>query len=328
MTRRQTHDRRPRAAFTLIELLVVIGVVSILAALALPAVQSAREAARRASCSNNLGQMIRAAHEFEASFRGFPGASDAIVHPDRRMSYASPHCRLLPYLEQAALADSLNFSGSFVFFDDLRGVNSTAVRCSVAVFLCPSDWSGPEPPFGANNYRANLGLGGARLVGLRTVVTDDDGAFPFRRRVTPLAAMTRGLSNTLAFSEKLIGTGVGPYSARRDWIDFALLGKWSTDEQVAGCSALHDVTEARFDGGRTWALAGAIYTGFFANLPPNSSTPDCGGRVSNGFGVFAVRSNHPGGVNAAMADGAVKWFSSTTAIQVWRTLGRRDDATQ
>jgi prepilin-type processing-associated H-X9-DG protein len=95
------------------------------------------------------------------------------------------------------------------------------------------------------------------------------------------------------------------------------------EEFVAICSRLTSAPIPRTDNGRMWLFSGGIYTLFFVSVPPNSPIPDCGTDNLNGRGVFAARSYHPGGVNAAMADGSVRWFASTIDEKTWRALGTR-----
>ena len=119
-------SRRPRG-FTLIELLVVIAIIGVLIALLLPAVQSAREAARRAQCVNNLKQLGLGMHNHHDSQGTFPpGAWNS---PSRTWAF-----HILPYLELQAMSNALNFNAPW---NDNR--NSTVIRASVSAFLCPSD---------------------------------------------------------------------------------------------------------------------------------------------------------------------------------------------
>ena len=76
--------------------------------------------------------------------------------------------------------------------------------------------------------------------------------------------------------------------------------------------------------GHTWLLGGGFYTHFYAAAPPNSAVPDCAAGTNNGIGLFTARSYHPGGVNAAMADGSARWFTSTTDTRLWRSHGTRN----
>ena len=318
-------DRRAarRPGSTLIELLVVVAIVGILVALVLPAVQSAREAARRIHCVSNLKQMGLAMHAYEGVFGGFPPAALYMEVPfsGGYVSSLSPQAMLLPYLEHLVIFNAINVSLPGSLLLNISGGNATAAAETVAVFLCPSDPNGPAERFGAVSYRANIGL---------CVSCDDEGrgAFAWRGGIGRPSAFSDGLSNTLAFSEKPIGSR-GGYSAYRDWLDSSgpIENPHSADAWVAACVRARETerTPARFDGGRTWLLPGAIYTHFFTSVPPNRAVGDCGHwGIEAGIGVFAARSYHPGGVNAAMADGSVRWFASGVDGAVWRDLGTRD----
>jgi prepilin-type processing-associated H-X9-DG protein len=141
------------------------------------------------------------------------------------------------------------------------------------------------------------------------------------RRILPLASFRDGLSNTLALSEKAVGSSsAAPYSPFRDWA-FVPGSIVTADEWLATCSVLRRVDHPQFESGHTWFFPNATRTAFFASAPPNSSIPDCG--RFGGDGIFAARSYHPGGVNAAMADGSVSFFTSSTDPLVWRSLGTR-----
>src|SRR5437588_8570119 len=147
--------RRFHRGFTLIELLVVIAIIAVLIALLLPAVQAAREAGRRAQCTNNLKQIGIAIHNYHSSFQCFPfgkGASYATALPGTP-GYArwSANSQLLMFLEQGNLFNSINFSlppetpgmgGILLFmpaYENPNRENATASRTAVATFLCPSD---------------------------------------------------------------------------------------------------------------------------------------------------------------------------------------------
>lgn len=323
-------ERRPRvgrAGFSLIELLVVSGIIGILVGLVLPAVQAAREAARRTQCVNNLKQLTLAAHGFESARGGFPPRIytwefPSTTDPDRYHSF-STQVAMLPYMEQKPLFDALNLHVKCFLPEDLAGENATAGRTVVSTFLCPSDPRSRSGPWAVNSYRGNVGVDPARRDERGWFDLVEEGAFIIMRPVLPLAEFRDGLSNTLAFSEKPIGSGDGgTYSPFRDWVsrgDAAATGA----EWFAVCSRLSGDDPYKVDAGRTWVLAGAWYTHFFASAPPNTPIPDCGSTTDKGSGIFAARSYHPSGVNAALADGSVRWFSSATDVQNWRALGTR-----
>ena len=147
-----TRSARPKEGFTLIELLVVISIIGVLIALLLPAVQAAREAARRAQCVNNLKQMGLALFNYENGIGAFPPGyidyqNNPIYTPDLDMGPGwGWAAMLLPYIEQQPLYNSINFSlGITVTSNPATAANSTAVVTSLAVFQCPSDGFNPQP---------------------------------------------------------------------------------------------------------------------------------------------------------------------------------------
>ena len=324
---------RSRRGFTLVELLVVIGIIAILAGLTLPAVQSAREAARRTACANHLKQVALAIHAFASANNGFPPAVALAPPPGRDpvtgtyQMTASMQTQLLPYLEQSALYNSVNMYAPHGYYANLPAENRTAARTPVGLFLCPSD-RGPSEPYACQSYRANCGLGEfvpVRVGGRRFVRFIESGAFdvPGPR---PLSSFTDGLSTTLAMSEKKIGGTTGAYVPSRDWVSGVsdLPGGTTADDWVRLCSSLRDAKLADLSSGRCWLLHGAGFSDFYTSVPPNSRVPDCGFASNNGVGIFAARSYHPGGVNAAMSDGSVRWSASGIAVAVWRALGTRN----
>ena len=184
-----------RAGFTLIELLVVIAIIAVLIALLLPAVQSAREAARRIQCVNNLKQLRLAAHNYHSTNDTFPPAVFSFASGDTNLWGQT--ARLLPLLEQQALANSINFS---------LGVRdpgvSTVVQTQVAAFICPSDFDRMTDSsntndfvgYGRINYQANAGNDTGTLNAALTVETNNGVFIAFK--TIGLAAITDGSSNT------------------------------------------------------------------------------------------------------------------------------------
>ena len=188
-----------RSGFTLIELLVVIAIIAVLIALLLPAVQSAREAARRIQCVNNCKQIGLALHNYVESRNVLPGA-DMVFN----VTELSALTNILPYLEQSNIYNSVNMAFSY---QDPQ--NTTAMYAVVNGFVCPSDLPSAVPALGAQtNYMANMGSGivWQSAIGPNVGLPDPNGVF-YGNSSTRFAAITDGLSNTSFYSERVLADG-------------------------------------------------------------------------------------------------------------------------
>jgi prepilin-type processing-associated H-X9-DG protein len=236
-------------------------------------------------------------------------------------------------MEQRPLYDSINFGSPFVAIVDITsfGVNVTAAKTVVATFICPSDSLSIPKPYAPANYRVNIGTCGlcSGSGAPRSIHdfsdSDDTGAFTWHG--SPLSDFIDGTSNTLAFSEKLTGSQ-STYFPPRDWLsadnDPAFGNRLLPPPAwVALCSNQVSAEYAILDAGRTWLIGRIGFTSFTTGVPPNSSIPDCGISGSGGGGIFAARSLHPGGVNAAMMDGSVRFVRNGIEPQTWMALGTR-----
>jgi prepilin-type processing-associated H-X9-DG protein/prepilin-type N-terminal cleavage/methylation domain-containing protein len=291
------------AAFTLVELLVVIAIIGILVALLLPAVQAAREAARRMQCSNNLKQIALALHNHHDARKEFPVAAGAWG------GSATWLVRTLPYIEDAALKEKYNMN--------LEGHNQVSSGCTgkqLPFATCPSDTvvlSDGQTYAGSSyhNYAANIGntASGTPFSGwsMRTETSYYGNTFagaPFTYvKGQRLRDITDGTSKTLLLAEVVQGQ-------RQDLRGFI------------------------------WWVSGA---GFVTSLRPNDSNPDqlthgycdpnppnppanCTGFVSpDGYAIraFASRSRHPGGVNVAFCDGSGRFIADDIDASNWQSLG-------
>jgi prepilin-type N-terminal cleavage/methylation domain-containing protein/prepilin-type processing-associated H-X9-DG protein len=219
---------RGRRGFTLIELLVVIAIIAVLIALLLPAVQAAREAARRVSCINNLKQIGLALHNYHQINDVFPPGGFPAYIPNQNMgNNASPsaHARLLPFLEQQPLYDALNWSLPVINDPVPPGTgyapyaNSTVTITRLTAFLCPSDtppnWnltsaSKPLPNYRApgNSYFASVGS--SLEFASRQTSGPPNGPFSYVGdigRICGIRNVQDGTSNTIGFGEWRIGDG-------------------------------------------------------------------------------------------------------------------------
>ncbi|MFO0804067.1 MAG: DUF1559 domain-containing protein [Gemmataceae bacterium] len=301
--------RRTRG-FTLIELLVVIAIIAVLIGLLLPAVQKVREAASRMKCGNNLKQLGTALHNYEGANKAFPQSRNPypLVH--------SGLSRLLPYVEQENLQRLCDYTTP-----PTSPTNVAASQTKVPLFLCPSDSLNgqvPGQPDYGTNYVANNGSG---TIGYG-LIASGDGLFT----QTPIrpADIGDGLSNTAAFSESVMGTGVVPSGLPTDPRVIAtvvLEVPGGNDPTPGACDSGAGAWSAK--RGAKWIdghYGNSLYNHYYT---PNPRTWDCG-NGSHNKGLSTARSWHTGGVNVAMADGSVRFVRDAVSLPTWRALATRD----
>ncbi len=328
-----------QSGLTLVEILVVIGVIGLLIALFLPAVQMAREASRRSQCANKLRQIGLALQGYLATFDCFPtayGAPDVGPnprpgpHPYYRIRLFSTFTQLLPYLDQVPLSQSINFNlGLSDPYDPAPYLNPassaegnrTAMATVLNVLLCPSDGAAQAGETGGSNYRANQGSNSGFIADWSPTC----GSFTPTRYLRP-AGHTDGLSQTAAFGEKLRGQIDGPFAPR--------VGMFSDSSflQTNDATAFRNQCREhlgppelyRNSAGLSWFVGSLAHTNYNHGLEPNASMPDCAlfGTYPPA-GIFGLRSNHPGGVTVGMADGSVRFVKNGINFEVWRALGTR-----
>lgn len=311
-----------RTAFTLVELLVVIAIIGILISLLLPAVQQAREAARRMQCTNNMKQLTLAMHNYESTFKQFPQPAE-----DSLYGY-SAQAKLLPYIEQGNLEDLIDYTQpllSGVAYDpDLNPNLMNVVRQPLSVLQCPSD---PGDPFSiedgnvwaGTNYMMNAGPGSGMSYCSRS---DTDGLF-WRGSNTRFRDITDGTSNTIAIAETLYGLR-GDDTA--DLIDASKQIKRVSGGGPCSATAESLVTRSatRYEGRRAgqWIRNITYQTLINAFFPPNAREPDVS---HHGEAISGARSHHPGGVNVSLCDGSVRFVTETIDLATWRNLHNRHD---
>lgn len=314
--------REERRAFTLVELLVVIAIIGILVGLLLPAVQQAREAARRTSCQNNLRQLGLALHNYESAHRSYPPGRGA---PLPRVFSLFPY--LLPYFEHSSIHGLIDFAqapadfnvGSVVYSG---AANLKAAESIVPTLLCPSDGNGPRVAgltFGATNYAGNAGSG------LRDNgnMTGADGLFYLDSKTRPRDILD-GLSHTTAIAERTLGPGgtISPSGSANQRLRWMWELPSGVDPTPSACQSLSGASANGLRGGK-WILGNygnSLYNHF---LTPNSTQLDCM-NVQQQKGELPPRSLHTGGVQAVYCDVSVRFIPDTIDAVVWRGAGSRD----
>ena len=321
---------RLRIGFTLVELLVVIAIIGVLIALLLPAVQQAREAARRSQCVNHQKQLALAFHNYESTFGVFPYGHRPDYTPATHMRDCWFH-RILPFIEQVGLSEIYEA-------DNTPQVHQMAAEISgvvVSTLTCPSDPDAPGFGGGGNvegfhgNYVGAAGVGNWRIDSSTTppsievidnsiesrssISVPDPGGMFYNKSGTKFRDIVDGSTNTLFVSEGIVRT----HSTSTNWGSIG--GYWG--------------------GGQHGSF------GFSVTETPNTSVPDrpyscktlsmsgapngapCENGQADGYNerYNYARSYHPGGVNAALCDASVRFFTNTIDRQVWMKLGLRAD---
>ncbi|HUG70302.1 MAG TPA: DUF1559 domain-containing protein [Pirellulaceae bacterium] len=308
--------KRSRLAFTLVELLVVIAIIGILVALLLPAVQAAREAARRSECSNNMKQIALGLHNYHDTYKCFPYGT--------RSGSISYLARMLPYIEQNALYDQIDFSVSYN-----HALNLPVMNTPVPAFLCPSDSDRLPTTLGArNNYYGNSGFN-ILFGNPSTNPSNSNFSMPpcngvfVPDRVIKFADIRDGTSNTACISEKIKGDGSNGMSTPES--DTFRPGTYpaTPDEAYEQCRAVNvlDLTKQGYSNvGAPWLYSYHSTTRYYHVTPPNGrSCMYPPGRIATTAGSY-----HPGGANVALCDGSVRLVAETINVPTWRALGSRD----
>ncbi|MEZ6129785.1 MAG: DUF1559 domain-containing protein [Planctomycetaceae bacterium] len=315
-------NNRTRPGFTLIELLVVIAIIAILIALLLPAVQQAREAARRTQCKNNLKQLALAAHNYNDTHNSFPlNAGDSLY------GY-SAQAQLLPFHEQATLHSLIDFNLPAQVGLPWAPIMNPAIQPVASqplnVLLCPSE---PGDPFyvdsngdtwAGGNYLLNGGSGHQT----NYCSSGNDGLF-WRGSRTRFRDITDGTSNTVFMAESLFGN--------RGADTTALQNPQRQMKRVSGggpctvdADAMVPMGASYYEGRRAgaWILSTGYHSLVHGYFTPNSELPDM---THHGEVVSGPRSMHVGGAQISLCDGSVRFVSENIDQTIQRNAFARND---
>jgi prepilin-type N-terminal cleavage/methylation domain-containing protein/prepilin-type processing-associated H-X9-DG protein len=339
------HSFSRKQAFTLVELLVVIAIIGILIGLLLPAVQMAREAARRADCTNRIRQLGLAVHNYHSTYNSLPGYD---VGPDSReysrwrsVHVYSTFVGLLPFLEQAFVADAIsaydkehptvplscNSSTVYPYGIPWDDPNSPPWRVVLPQLVCPSDPNGelrrPSIGSGANSYVISSGdiPFNTSFDDMETYPPQKVGRGPFKMMAYQgIEAIADGTSNTIMMSERL--SGFAGEKRTRVKETYMMMVWWGGDDPTDDGDALDPIecystvsgTEyndpfylpSNNYSGRHWAHGAPDVTSISTIMPPNG--PGCS---SFNHLVIGPTSNHSGGVNVLFGDASVRFVNET-----------------
>jgi len=342
MQKKQIH----RLGFTLVELLVVIAIIGVLVALLLPAVQAAREAARRTQCKNNVKQIALALHNFHDANRTFP---PGYVHNGGPLGTNngswSIQGRLLPYLEQGNIYNRIRFD---LPWDDAINVASGVPTMKVPTYICTSDPYGDTMRLNGDgtdkihpqNYGFNFGSW--LVYDPANSSNRGDGVFYVNSK-TNMASITDGTSNTLCVSEVKAFTPYVRNTADPGTTPPTLPSQISGLAVGGGDQSIQykmDADRNKNSGHTEWADGRVHHSGITTVFTPNTVVPftlsgitydiDFNSQKEGGtttqptYAAITARSFHSAGVvNAALMDGSVRSISKTIDLSIWRALGTR-----
>lgn len=321
------------SGFTLVELLVVMAIIGILIALLLPAVQSAREAARRSQCANNMKQLGLALHGFHDSKKVFPYLRGGPNNPSLRGGDFSGFIDMFPYMEDEARFEDITSVWPGASVNPYTNLH-VPYQKKIPGFLCPSAGKPDNqlyPLLPQRCYHMCMGTA-TNINGLNSWTGKTNGLFGYANVGWPYGGPTStpsvqtvfkrfndvldGTSNTVAFGEKgLAGQGgrsvIGQVAWNRPGVN---ANPALCLTAAAGMKYLPGVEISQYTAGNIWSFGHPWWAGFTTILPPNA--PSCyeGDRnPSDDAGVFSLSSRHPGGAQVALVDGSVRFIKETIA---------------
>jgi len=323
-----------RHAFTLVELLVVIAIIGILVALLLPAVQFARETARRMQCSNNLKQIGFALHNYHSQFKSFPPGRVVTLVNGQGHCY-SAYAHILPQLDANFIYDKINWGAN-----PEHAINAVALEQTIPFFLCPSDkHTKLQGNSGVHNYPLCTGTtfpvsprnpGGVRVTGVFYENSD-----------TGFNMITDGSSQTICVGETVLADLGGPsvWDGVSKTNGFVLTP--GNDNLFNGPELTNYQTQCTVAGlllqqtrGSRWLYGAPGHSMYNHHRGPNDHGCDCRGGIPHSIKTdvqwrvlslsVAARSKHPNGVQVLYCDGHVQFVGNSITLGVWQALGTRD----
>ncbi len=308
--------RLSRRGFTLVELLVVIAIIAVLIGLLLPAVQSAREAARRSSCSNNVKQLGLALHGYHDSFNGLPPSYYDNVPQSNSSTAATDNvvmawsALILPYMEETATHDEfLQETGDLTLNYQNTPTAAAVARRQLKSYQCPSHGvKAGRGGFGMNNYGANAGTAAWQ----NPLPTNGVGTGIFncfdKRVARNFVTIQDGTSKTVMIAERSStpdgGTTTNCGGARCNWAGGIWAGPMITGQGTWNSGVNPSDVEVYGGGNATYLI--------------NRSNQTWGSS-------WTTSSKHPGGIQVGMADASVRFISETIPDTTWRYLMHRQD---
>jgi len=318
-----------RSGYTLLDIMVVIAIIGLLCSLLAPAIERSREAAQRLSCLNREKQLSLAIANFASAQNRLPNVDSLPTTTGPFGMPLSPNISiqalLLPYLDQTSVYQTIRLNDFELDFSATGATsqsNSIPLKTRVAVFECASD----AVPAGGCSFVLSCGTSPGLHGNFGVPIGEAAAAGYIGQTRSQFASLTDGLSQTVILSERLVGgQSRQHYDPTRDNAYYAAFNGFSAGTAARSCENVTNPPADHFSFiGTAWLAAGYGYTWYNHVLTPNSEIPDCSDhRVLGGNtqGCHTARSAHPRGVNAALGDGSVRFFSENINLQVWRALG-------
>jgi prepilin-type processing-associated H-X9-DG protein/prepilin-type N-terminal cleavage/methylation domain-containing protein len=317
--KRNSIDQAAKRGITLVELLVCIAIISVLMAVLLPAVAQARAAASRLSCFNNLKQIGLALHARHDSLGALPAGRGA---PAPRIF--SPQAAILPYVEQDVVhllidfhAPPADYTAGPIFYDG--AANLRAAQSEVRLFHCPASSAQARvegSTYGGVSYAANAGSG--RNAG---ALTGADGVF-FLGSAVRLGDITDGTTSTVAFSERMLGEGIGRTSSDIGLVRLVMREIPAAIDPSSGSCMASSAGAWNHERGAKWIVGNYGNTLYNHALTPNSKEWDCL-NMTQQKARMSARSQHAGGVNVVFCDGHVRFIGDSVAPRIWQAMATR-----